>query len=197
MREKLRFTTHRQTSTFHNPLLGNRLDTQDLEIRKDPLTDRQSIFNPRLQDKAAVFFGPTDAALIERLARASEPSCFLCGERWKQTTPMYPEELVPGGRIQVGDAVLFPNLFPLSQLHAVIRVGRDDARIGFAAKQIRDAQFHPEWGPRGARDPLCLVSIFMRLGAPPENAMAARSSSQEPTTLPRRHSSAISARLKS
>jgi UDPglucose--hexose-1-phosphate uridylyltransferase len=123
MTEKIRFATHRQSSTLHNPLLGNRLDRQELEIRKDPLTGRQSIFNPRLQDKAAVFFGPTDAALIERLARASEPGCFLCEERWKQTTPKYPEELVPGGRIQVGEAVLFPNLFPLSQVHAVIRVG--------------------------------------------------------------------------
>jgi UDPglucose--hexose-1-phosphate uridylyltransferase len=141
MREKIRFTRHRQTSTFHNPLLGNRLDTQELEIRKDPLTDRQSIFNPRLQDKAAVFFGPTDAALIERLARASEPSCFLCEERWRQTTPRYPEELVPGGRVQVGEAVLFPNLFPLSQVHAVIRVGSKHylPLVDFPAPVIEEA----------------------------------------------------------
>ncbi len=39
-------------------------------------------------------------------------------------TPTYPEDLVPGGRIVKGEAVLFPNLFPVSQVHAVIRVGK-------------------------------------------------------------------------
>ena len=38
-------------------------------------------------------------------------------------TPTYPETLLPGGRIQAGQAVLFPNLFPVAQIHAVIRVG--------------------------------------------------------------------------
>jgi UDPglucose--hexose-1-phosphate uridylyltransferase len=104
-------------------MLGHKLDTQELEIRRDPLSGRQSVFNPRLEDKVSFFFGSSDTVLIDRLARESEPGCFLCGDRWKQTTPTYPEEMVPRGRIQVGEAVLFPNLFPISQVHAVIRVG--------------------------------------------------------------------------
>jgi len=36
-----------------NPLMGGKLDTQELEIRRDPLTGRQSVFNPSLEDKAA------------------------------------------------------------------------------------------------------------------------------------------------
>jgi UDPglucose--hexose-1-phosphate uridylyltransferase len=123
MKEKIRFENHIQRSTFHNPLLGNRLDTQQMEIRKDPLTGRQSVFNPSLEDKATLFFGASDHALLDRLARESEPKCFLCGDRWKKLTPKYPEELVPGGRVQVGESVLFPNLFPISQVHAVLRVG--------------------------------------------------------------------------
>jgi galactose-1-phosphate uridylyltransferase len=123
MKEKVRFERHLQKSTFHNPMLGNSLDTQELEIRRDPLMGYQSVFNPRLEDKVAVVFGPSDPALIERLARESEPRCFLCGDKWKHFTPSYPDDLVPGGRIQIGEAILFPNLFPLSQVHAVIRVG--------------------------------------------------------------------------
>ena len=123
MSEKIRFEKHVQKSTFHNPMMGNNLDTQELEIRRDPLTGHRSIFNPRLEDKVAVFFGPSDLALIERLARESEPRCFLCADRWKVTTPTYPDDLVPGGRVQKGEAVLFPNLFPVYQVHAVIRVG--------------------------------------------------------------------------
>lgn len=123
MKEKIRFENHVQRSTFHNPLLGNRLDTQQMEIRRDPLTGRQSVLNPSLQDKGPLFYGTSDHALLERLARESEPKCFLCGDRWKEMTPRYPEDLVPGGRIQVGESVLFPNLFPVSQVHAVLRVG--------------------------------------------------------------------------
>jgi len=57
------------------------------------------------------------------MAGESEPICFLCEDRWKQITPTYPEELIKGGRIHIGQAVLFPNLFPVAQMHAVIRVG--------------------------------------------------------------------------
>ena len=123
MGEKIRFNKHFQKCSIHNPMLGGMLDTQELEIRRDPLTRRQSVFNPGLRDKAAILFSPSDPVLIERLARESEPGCFLCGDHWKQATPTYPEELVPGGRVEVGESVLFPNLFPLSQVHAVIRVG--------------------------------------------------------------------------
>ena len=123
MKQKIRFEKHVQKSTFHNPMMGGTLDTQEMEVRRDPLTGYQSVFNPRLEDKAAVFFGPTDQELIEKLARETEPLCFLCQDRWKRATPTYPEDLLPGGRIRSGQAVLFPNLFPVSQVHAVIRVG--------------------------------------------------------------------------
>ena len=123
MTAKIAFIKHVQKSTFHNPLENNALDTQELEIRRDPLTGVQSIFNPRLEDKVAMFYGNSDAALIEKMAGESESRCFLCGDRWRTMTPTYPEDLVPGGRIRVGEAVLFPNIFPVGQIHAVIRVG--------------------------------------------------------------------------
>ena len=123
MTEKIEFVKHFQASTFHNPMTDNNLDTQQLEIRKDPLTGVQSVFNPRLEDKVAMFYGNSDAALMEKMAKESEPRCFLCEDRWQVMTPTYPENIVPGGRIQVGQAVLFPNIFPAAQIHAVIRVG--------------------------------------------------------------------------
>jgi UDPglucose--hexose-1-phosphate uridylyltransferase len=123
MKKKIEFEKYFQESSFHNPLKNGELDTHTLETRKDPLTGSQSVYNRGLKDKAVFFFGPTDTGLIERLAEASRPTCFLCEDRWQQTTPTYPDELVPGGRLQVGEAVLFPNLFPVAQMHAVIRVG--------------------------------------------------------------------------
>jgi galactose-1-phosphate uridylyltransferase len=137
----MRFVKHVQSSTLHNPLLGGKVDTQQIEIRRDPLTGHQAAFNPRLTDKVAMFYGATDYALVERLARESEARCFLCGEKWRETTPTYPEALVPGGRIQVGDSILFPNLFPIAQVHAVIRVGARHflPLPDFQAATIRDA----------------------------------------------------------
>jgi len=123
MKEKILFKKHLQKSSFHNPMMDNALDNQELEIRIDPLTEHQSVFNSRLQDKVDVFFGPSDHALIKKLAHESEPVCFLCEDKWKKMTPTYPEKIVPNGRICVGQAVLFPNLFPVAQVHAVIRVG--------------------------------------------------------------------------
>lgn len=123
MTEKIEFVKHVQKSTIHNPMMNNELDTQELEVRRDPLTGAQSVFNPRLQDKVAMFFGDSDMALIEKMARESESRCFLCGDNWRAVTPSYPEDVVPTGRIQVGQAVLFPNIFPAGQVHAVVRVG--------------------------------------------------------------------------
>lgn len=135
MTEKIKFVKHEQKSTIHNPMMNNELDTQALEVRRDPLTGVQSVFNPRLEDKVAMFFGKSDPALIEKLAKESESRCFLCEDRWKEMTPAYPEDLVPEGRIQVGEAVLFPNIFPAAQVHAVIRVG--------AAHYVPLAEFDP------------------------------------------------------
>ena len=123
MNDTIRFEKHVQKAAFHNPMKGGSLDTQEIEIRRDPLTGHQSVFNPGLEDKAPMFFRPTDRALIEKIAEESEPGCFLCEDRWREMTPTYPEEVIPGGRIEVGRAVLFPNLFPVAQVHAVVRVG--------------------------------------------------------------------------
>jgi UDPglucose--hexose-1-phosphate uridylyltransferase len=123
MENKIRFEKHFQKASFHNPMLGGKLDVQELEIRRDPLTGRQSVLNPSLKNKAAVLFAPSDPVLIDRLAHESESGCFLCSDRWRQTTPRYPEEMVTGGRVEMGESVLFPNLFALSKVHAVIRVG--------------------------------------------------------------------------
>ena len=141
MKAKIEFIKHYQKSDFHNPMMNNDLDTQELEIRKDPLTGAQSVFNARLEDKVATFYGASDTTLIKKMAKESESRCFLCEDRWKTMTPTYPEDLVPGGRISVGEAVLFPNIFPAAQIHAVIRVGRKHyvPLAEFDTKTVADA----------------------------------------------------------
>ena len=103
-------------------------DTHRIEVRRDPLTGARSLYGPRLSGKAVI--GATDTALLESHATETAARCFLCGDRWRQTTPTFPEALVSGGRIEVGEAVLFPNLFPIDAVHAVIRMcARHDVRL--------------------------------------------------------------------
>lgn len=112
-----------QRARFHSPLKGGELDEQEIEIRVDPLTGAQSIFNAALEEKSSVLFHPTDMDYLRQLAESTEPTCFLCNGRWSTTTPRYAEDLLPGGRLIVGEVVAFPNLFPLAAYHAVIMLG--------------------------------------------------------------------------
>jgi UDPglucose--hexose-1-phosphate uridylyltransferase len=135
----IEFRRTREESTFLSPLTGGAPDTHRIEVRFDPLTGVRSLYNQRVEGKA--FIGPTDAELIERNARETEGRCFICGDRWRKTTPAYPPELLADGRLEQGEAVLFPNLFPIDGVHAVVRVtARHHLRLDeFAPELIHDA----------------------------------------------------------
>ena len=92
---------------------------QVVEVRRDPLLGDTSVHNPALRSKAG-FFGVNDPALVARLVAESAGTCIFCGDRLERATARYPESLVPGGRIAVGEATLLPNLFALGAHHPVI-----------------------------------------------------------------------------
>lgn len=130
-----------QRARFHSPLKGGEMDEQEIEVRRDPLTGFQSIFNSALEDKSSVLFHPTDREYLQELARSTEETCFLCHGRWSTTTPRYDEPLIPGGRLIHGDVVAFPNLFPLAAYHGVIMLGARHFRTldDFPHTLLRDA----------------------------------------------------------
>lgn len=138
---KINFSRWHQEAPFHNPLKGGQLDIQDIEVRVDPLTAHQSIFNSALEDKVSILFPDTDRSYAAQRAEETLKTCFLCNGRWKETTPRYPEDLLPGGRLVRGEAVLFPNLFPLSAVHAVVMVGNQHFRElnDFSPALLQDA----------------------------------------------------------
>jgi galactose-1-phosphate uridylyltransferase len=120
---RIEFRTEQQESVFHSPLENMQEVTQNLEIRFDPLTGRQSVFNSALEGKAKTAFPDTDFDYLEQRAKKTKKQCFLCPTDWKKYTPKYPEELVPTGILEKGQAALFPNLFPIAPYHSMIRVG--------------------------------------------------------------------------
>ncbi|MFX1284641.1 MAG: hypothetical protein ACFFB5_13355 [Promethearchaeota archaeon] len=116
---KIHFKYIRKESKFLNPLKGFQEDIHLIEHRQDPLTGTLSIVGKVLEDKVKMFFGETDQSLIQEIAQESQANCFMCPQKVKKVTPKYSSELLPEGRISVGEATLFPNLFPLSEYHAV------------------------------------------------------------------------------
>ena len=119
----IKFISFKETSRFHNPLAGGRVEDFAIEVRSDPLLGHRSLHAAGIADKRIFAFPPTDTAYLENLAATTEKNCYLCEDRWMIATPLYEESLIAGGRIQVNDAVLFPNLFPMAKYHAVIMAG--------------------------------------------------------------------------
>jgi UDPglucose--hexose-1-phosphate uridylyltransferase len=119
---KIKFESIESDVRFLNPMKEFAPDVQTLQIRKDPLLGDTSVFNPELKDKAQIFFGKCDQELINRLVEDTAKTCFFCGEAVAKSTPRFMPEFSSEGRIRVGEALLFPNLFSLGTYHPVIRL---------------------------------------------------------------------------
>lgn len=117
---KIVFEKFESRFTVLNPFADFEPEEHVVEVRKDPLLGDTSIYNPYLKDKAKAFFGQNDEDLIRKLAEDPAGSCIFCGENARQKTARYPDDVVPGGRLQQGEAILFANLFSLAAYHPVI-----------------------------------------------------------------------------
>lgn len=143
---KINFERHLQKQEFLNVLKGYDKESFEVEVRCDPLLGNTSIYNKLLKGKAKVLFGSSDEGLIDEMVRGSEKNCILCDGKIENNTPKYPEELSASGRIHQGEAILFPNLFPIAKYHAVISVSKAHfLRLGeFSPELISDA-FTAAW----------------------------------------------------
>lgn len=117
---KIQFESFTSDLTILNPFKDFSEDIHRVEIRKDPLLGNTSVYNPSLRDKVKFFFADSDDRLISALKEESAKNCIFCSDNMERNTPRYPESLIPGGRIKKGEAVLFPNLFPIAKYHSVI-----------------------------------------------------------------------------
>ena len=116
----IQFARSVEKAGFFSPLAGMEYAEQTIEVRRDPLTGMTAVSSSELATKEEMFYGTTDWGHAEELARSSREGCFFCPEKVMESTPRYPDAVVPGGRLRRGRALLFPNLFPLAALHAVV-----------------------------------------------------------------------------
>jgi len=114
------FLSRQEVAEFHHPGEPDQLSKHVIDFRTDPLTGSMSVVTGDLLHKKELFFGNTDHGLIRDLADVSRKGCFFCPEKVTIVTPVYPADFIPDGRLRGKEAILFPNLFPLAKIHAVV-----------------------------------------------------------------------------
>jgi galactose-1-phosphate uridylyltransferase len=100
---------------FLSPLQGFAPVVQRVEFRRDPLTGRWSRINLERARRVRQAMGGSPSDLL----RESEEGCFFCPQNLERSTPKLPPEFGEE-RMRRGEAVLFPNLFPFAEFHAVV-----------------------------------------------------------------------------
>ncbi len=86
-----------------------------IDVRRDPLTGHTSRILPNRGLMPANDFD------LAGFAQENQPRCPFCPERIAELTPKLPPSIHPDGRIEHGEAVLFPNLHAYSS-HSCVSV---------------------------------------------------------------------------
>jgi UDPglucose--hexose-1-phosphate uridylyltransferase len=92
-----------------------------VEYRFDPLTHDQCRINP---DRAKRVKQAVSVLGLAKLIDATKEGCPFCPERVEERTPKFPKEICQEGRIQIGETLIFPNLNPFGEYHAVGIISR-------------------------------------------------------------------------
>ncbi len=131
----IRFRSEKLTASFLSP--DGPGMTKSLEVRFDPLLGTSSrIAEGVVLSKAN---DNDDGGALAPL-QAPSPSCPFCPDRIRKVTPRMLPAIHPGGRLERGESVLFPNLVPYSQYAAVAVFSRGHwlALNGFTPQRLLD-----------------------------------------------------------
>jgi len=115
---RLDFVCEKKEAVFHDPRDAFALARYETEVRRDPLTGDTARICHFTMKKAPLF----DDAPFKQ---PPEAGCPFCPGMVETVTPKFEEDIVPGGRIKRGGAVLFPNLFPYDDWSGVIALCPD------------------------------------------------------------------------
>jgi len=128
-----------RTIKKHARLLDPRNNFQELEVESEirfhPLTGRTS----RIAHFATFQgFPKTD---LGPLAESTRNACPFCADKVETITPKFPSDMVPEGRIKLGETVIFPNLSPYDKHSAVAVATREHyvPLLELSSRQLTDA----------------------------------------------------------
>jgi galactose-1-phosphate uridylyltransferase len=118
MSDLLEFRTVKKVARVHDPRRNFELVGIESEVRYDPLTGGSS--------RICHFAYPKrELPDLQALAEPTRESCPFCPDSVERVTPRYPDEVVRGGRMKRGEAVLAPNLFPYDDVSAIVAMSRE------------------------------------------------------------------------
>lgn len=88
-----------------------------VEYRFDPLSGRETRINP----ERAKRLKPAESGdgQLKEVIEKSRANCPFCPERIEEKTPVFPFEIGERGKIKRKETIIFPNLNPFGQNHAV------------------------------------------------------------------------------
>ena len=92
-----------------------------VEYRFDPLTHDQCRINP---ERARRLRHVGDTVVLAEMVARSRETCPFCPEHVEETTPGFPEGKWRESRIKLGETLIFPNLNPFGENHAVGIISR-------------------------------------------------------------------------
>jgi UDPglucose--hexose-1-phosphate uridylyltransferase len=107
----LRLEKFIESAGILDPRSGFSESRQDVEVRIDPLTGTACRIN--------ITRTARPRQILRRTEEIVPSKCPFCPENLELETPKFTPDLIPEGRLKSGGAILFPNLFPLSDLHGV------------------------------------------------------------------------------
>ena len=114
---EIKFERFYLQSDFRSHIGGSEIISVPTEVRIDPLTKRRS----RIITWA---LPPQDKFDFSRMVQESK-GCIFCPENVLQKTPQFLNEISSEGKISVGGAIGFPNLYPAGTYGSVVVLCRD------------------------------------------------------------------------
>ncbi|CAA7600450.1 HIT-like domain protein [Acididesulfobacillus acetoxydans] len=115
----LAFQRETRQSVFRDPRRDFQTSKAEFEIRFDPITEELTrifpLHNFRLQRR--------DWAPLATLTQ--EKGCPFCPDALKKATPLFPEAMIPTGRLTHGGATVIPNLSPYAPYSGVVIMCRE------------------------------------------------------------------------
>lgn len=113
----LHFERYAKVARYLDPRQGGQEARIACEVRRDPLTGRSG----RVAHVLGFELRPVD---FSQMIAASRANCPFCPDRIFAVTPRFPPDVVPEGRVQRGEAVVFPNLAPYDEQSAVVAMSQ-------------------------------------------------------------------------
>jgi galactose-1-phosphate uridylyltransferase len=112
----MKFDVIEKETVILNPLKDFAEKRIKSEIRIDPLTGRSA----RICHFMKLKWEKPD---LEAFVAGTDAWCPFCSEKVLRVTPCFPDDILPEGRMQKGDMVLFPNIAPYDSISALATFG--------------------------------------------------------------------------